>query len=70
MYQTRELLCQGRSVHRHLDLRNEGYSLYHFVFGYLTIEYCSFFYCLAIEMIGRLSWGRLICSTEVHIFEI
>ena len=29
-----------------------------------------FFYCLAIEMIGRLSWERLIRSTEIHIFEI
>ena len=57
MYQMRELLYKDRSVHRHPNLRNEGYNLYHFVFGRLTIEYCSFFFCyLAFEMIGRLSW--------------
>ena len=27
MYQMRELLYQDRSMHRHLDLRNEGYSM-------------------------------------------
>ena len=27
MYQMRELLYQGRSMHRHLDLRNEEYAL-------------------------------------------
>ena len=27
MYRMRELLYQGRSVHLHLDLRSEGYSL-------------------------------------------
>ena len=27
MYQMHELLYQGRSMHRPLDLRNEGYSL-------------------------------------------
>ena len=32
MYQKRELLYQDRSVYRHLDLHNEGYSLYNFVF--------------------------------------
>ena len=37
MYQMREVY-QCRSVHRHLDLRNEGYSLYNFVFGYFTMS--------------------------------
>ena len=27
IYHMRELLYQGRSMRRHLDLRNEGYSL-------------------------------------------
>ena len=38
MYQMRELLYQSRSVHRHLDLRNEGYSLYHFISWMLHYE--------------------------------
>ena len=56
MYQMRELLYQGRSVHRHLDLRNEGYSLYHLVF--LDASQCVllFFYCFALDKVGHLSW--------------
>ena len=48
---------------------NEGYSLYHFVFGCLTMS-TVLFVCIAFEMIGRLSWWRLVGSTEIHIFEI
>ena len=45
MYQMRELLYHGRSVH-HLDLRNEGYSLYRFAFWMLHYENRFFFLAL------------------------
>ena len=50
MYQIRELLYQGRSVHRYLDLYNKGYSLYLLVFWMLHYEHCSFFDCITFEM--------------------
>ena len=56
MYQMRELLYQGRSVYRHLDLHIEGYSLYYFVFWMLCYEYCFFFDCIAFELVGQLPW--------------
>ena len=53
IYHMCELLYQGRSVH-HLDLRNEGYSLYRFAFW--MIHYDFFFYCIVFETVGHLSW--------------
>ena len=54
MYHMRELLYQGRSVH-HLDLRNEGYSLYRFAFWMLHMK-IVFSYCIVFETVGHLSW--------------
>ena len=71
MYQMRELLYQGRSVHRHLNLLNEGYSLYHFVFWMLHYEYCYFFDCIAFKMVGHIFWYQpnWVGITEIHMFE-
>ena len=62
MYQMRELLYQGRSVHRSLHFRQRRvYSMYHFVY----------FDCFALEMISRfLVCTNVVGSTEINIFEI